>query len=266
MGKWKSTMENLGRLIKDFVKKLNSGLFKNRAAAGKRIVSTAFIAGFAVMLVKSGEKASLVNRQISELEERSVSEDITVSQSENERNEKNDLRTRLTELINLVASETGMKRTQVAIIYEIPGSSVSASSVSYNELYMVADELQKKVIERHEFNSESSSVYYNSLNDDTQNNIDFYEAVLSYIGEDEDSINNFKDVYEKLLTDKEANENIVEIQNGRAEVRDKFKEILEEAKLADSKTLQTLAILFSHDSELFKNDNIDKLTDAYVYP
>ncbi len=133
-------------------------------------------------------------------------------------------------------------------------------------LYSIAYDLQKLTNERHQANIGSSSVYYNSLNDDTQDTIDFYEAVLLYIGEPERHVDSFKNVYEKILTDKDANENVVEVSGNKPVVRKKFKYILKEAKIRNLRVLNTLAVIFSHDSLLFKNDNIEKLTDAYVYP
>ncbi len=133
-------------------------------------------------------------------------------------------------------------------------------------LYSVASDLKELTEERHDANIQSENVYYSSLNDDTQNTIDFYEAVLLYIGEPERHVDSFKNVYEKILTDKDANENVVEISGKKPVVRKKFKYILKEAKIRNLRSLNALAVIFSHDSELFKNDNIDKLTDAYVYP
>ena len=133
-------------------------------------------------------------------------------------------------------------------------------------LYSAVYDLKKLTEERHSENIESESVYYNSLTDDNQNTIDFYEAVLSYIGGSEKQVNSFKNVYEKILTDKDANENVIEIINNKPYVRDKFRHILEDADISDENLLRALAIMFSRDNTLFRNDNIDKLTDAYVYP
>ena len=167
--------------------------------------------------------------------------------------------------LKIASANTILKEAEFA---ETSSLSINRPSSRYlpDALYSVASDLKELTEERHEINSDSESVYYNSLNDETENIIDFDEAVLSYIGEDEDRVDSFKDVYEKILTDKEANENVVEIVSGNIAIKDKFREILTEANITDENAIRLLGILFSKDKTLFKNDNIDKLTDAYVYP
>ena len=167
--------------------------------------------------------------------------------------------------LTISAASTEWKKAD--FIY-CPDPSVKRPSERYlpDALYSIASDLKDLTNERHELNTQSDNLYYNSLNDEVQNTIDFDEAVLIYIGEPESHIDTFKDIYEKILTDKDANENVVEIQDEKPVIRTKFRNILREASISKPSSLKALGILFSHDQSLFKNDNIDKLTDAYVYP
>ncbi|SKB79070.1 hypothetical protein SAMN06296386_105184 [Lachnospiraceae bacterium] len=169
----------------------------------------------------------------------------------------------MTEIRN-VSEENNMDPQQVGMIYELFVS--SDDERSDKTLQTIASEIKELALTRHTFNKKSDNVYYNSLNADTQGTIDFYEAILLHIGESEKKINSFKNIYEKILTDKEANENVIELKENEPVIRKKFQKILREAKITSHRALKTLAVLFSHDQVLFKNDNIDKLTDAYVYP
>lgn len=124
-------------------------------------------------------------------------------------------------------------------------------------------------------------IYYDALKEDVKMDIVFTEAVLLYIGETEDNVDNFYKSYEKMMFDKSRNENVIDtigcanaaeaVEKGMElpeciKIKDKFKTTLIENGLGSERTLKALAIILSFDGNLAINDNVEVLKDEYVLP
>ena len=133
-------------------------------------------------------------------------------------------------------------------------------------IYSVAFDIKKIMDERLIYNREEKQKYFNVLNTDIKNNIVFYEAVMKYTGETEETINKIHETYEKLLKCKENNENIVEVgEDGKIKIKDKF---INEIDINNNnkETLDKLAILISFDKDLAINSDIEDLRTEYIIP
>ena len=109
-------------------------------------------------------------------------------------------------------------------------------------------------------------IYFDALKKDTKINVIFCEAVMEYTQCSEDSVNNFYKCYEKMLYDKQADENVVDIdENGVVSIKGKFESIMVKNGI-ERKALKPLAIIFSFDEDLAINSSPDSLKESYVLP
>lgn len=133
-------------------------------------------------------------------------------------------------------------------------------------IYSVAFDIKKIMDERLIYNREEKQKYFNVLNNDIKSNIVFYEAVMKYTGETEETINKIQETYEKMIKCKEINENIVEVgEDGKIKIKDKF---INEISINNNnqETLDKLAILISFDKDLAANNDIEDLRTEYIIP
>lgn len=152
---------------------------------------------------------------------------------------------------------------------ECTDSSIERPSKYYlpDVVYSVAYAINNIMNERKECNRGGVQIYYDSLKEDVKTQIDFYEAVLIYLGTPEYKVDNFYTAYEKILYDKNSNENVVEISStGKAVIKAKFLDAITDIGISDSNVLDKLAIIMEFDGELAKNDSIESLQDDYILP
>ena len=85
-------------------------------------------------------------------------------------------------------------------------------------------------------------VYFDRLNEAQKTNINFYEAVLEYIGAEEDTISGFYSAYDRIMIDKREGESVTDISSGgRPYIKDKFKKILNNNGIKRYRELDVLA-------------------------
>ena len=109
--------------------------------------------------------------------------------------------------------------------------------------------------------------YFDALNNDVKTNILFCEAIMEYIGSDREAIESFYPVYEKLLYEKEKDENVVESNgDGTFSMKDKFKEILISNNISNERDIEVITLILSFDSKLAKSSTPDALKESYVLP
>lgn len=133
--------------------------------------------------------------------------------------------------------------------------------------YNVTASIVKIMNDRYYIDRGSMQNYFNALKPAVKTDILFYESVLIYIGADEKSVDMFYQTYEKILYDKESNENVVTTDiNGNCTIKDKFKQILISNGIKSDIALKDLAIIFSFDSNLAVSNNPDSVKTAYVTP
>ena len=104
--------------------------------------------------------------------------------------------------------------------------------------------------------------YFDALNNDVKTNILFCEAIMEYIGSDREAIESFYPVYEKLLYEKEKDENVVESNgDGTFSMKDKFKEILISNNISNERDIEVITLILSFDSKLAKSSTPDALKE-----
>lgn len=140
--------------------------------------------------------------------------------------------------------------------YYIPDAAYSATS-----------EVVKLMNTRYYADRGQMESYFNALSNDVKTNIIFCEAIMEYIGSDRDAIESFYPVYEKVLYEKEKNENVIEANgDGTFTMKDKFKTIFMLNNIDDPRDLEVLSLILSFDSKLAVNSSPDALKESYVLP
>lgn len=158
---------------------------------------------------------------------------------------------------------------QKAEFIECADNKVERPSKYYlpDALYSVSYDVIALMNQRYHCNRGGMQVYFDSLQDDAKEVITFCEAVLLYTGESEETVNRFYQAYEKMLYDKQSNENVVEQQlNGNITIKHKFRDILTDIGLIKNYSLNNLGIILQFDKNLAVNDNIESIKDEYIVP
>lgn len=158
---------------------------------------------------------------------------------------------------------------QKAPFVECPDNKINRPSKYYlpDAIYSVSYDIVAIMGQRYSYNRNGMQDYFNSLQEDVKQNIVFYEAVLIYTGTPEEKVNNLYMAYEKMIYDKQANENVVETsENGELNIKDKFNDTFNDIGISDKETMNTLAILLSFDKNLAINDNVESIKDEYILP
>lgn len=158
---------------------------------------------------------------------------------------------------------------QQAKFIDCPDDTIERPSKYYlpDAIYSVAYDITALMGQRYNYNRDSMQIYFDSLQEDVKQTIVFYEAVLLYIGEKEETVNKLYQAYEKILYDKQSNENIVEeLEDGTLKIKDKFLNTINNIGIKDKNTIKTLAIILSFDKNLAINDNIESVKDEYIVP
>ena len=108
--------------------------------------------------------------------------------------------------------------------------------------------------------------YFNALSNDVKTNILFCEAILQYTGSSADSVNSFYKIYEKIIYDKECDENVLEAVDGVYKFKEQFEEIIRKNGIETDREIEILSLVLSFDSKLAASSTTDELYDSYVFP
>ena len=150
-----------------------------------------------------------------------------------------------------------------------PDPNVERPSKYYlpDSAYNVTKEIVQIMNERYRVDRGDMQPYFDVLKKDVRNNILFTEAVLKYTGSTDDVVDRFHSTYEKIIYDKNKNENVVEIkEDGEFAIKEKFKETFMDNGIESNKELKMLSIVLSFDRRLSVNNNPDNLKNEYVLP
>lgn len=133
-------------------------------------------------------------------------------------------------------------------------------------LYSVSRDIKLLMIQRYKYDRKSEQGYFDLLSEETKKDITFYEAVLLYTGTDIKTVDNLYMAYEQILSIKDSDENVVEYGAFGYRFKNKFSQIFKDINLKDKKALEYLAIMFTFDKNLAKNDSIEMLQTKYEVP
>lgn len=134
-------------------------------------------------------------------------------------------------------------------------------------MYSVAYEVISIMSQRYYCNRGGYQIYYDSLQEDVKYNIAFYEAVLLYTGVNIETVNSFYTAYEKILYDKNCNENVIEeTESCEYRIKDKFIDIIHDIGITSENDLKHLALVLSFDKNLAVNDSVETLQEVYNVP
>lgn len=149
-----------------------------------------------------------------------------------------------------------------------PDSAVKRPNSYYlpDAAYSVSREIVRLMNKNYKRDRGEMQIYFDALKKDTKINVIFCEAVLEYTQCSTRSVENFYKCYEKMLYDKQADENVVDIdENGVVSIKQKFASIMIENGV-ERKALKSLAIIFSFDEDLAINSSPESLKESYVLP
>ena len=77
--------------------------------------------------------------------------------------------------------------------------------------YSVTSDIVKIMNDRLNYNRQDAQIYFNALTKESKTEVLFYESVMQYMNQPIEVINSFYRIYEKLIFDKEYEENVLEI-------------------------------------------------------
>lgn len=141
-------------------------------------------------------------------------------------------------------------------------SELEVASAYYlpDALYSLSYDIVALMSQRYNYNRGGMQIYFDALQDNVKKDIVFYESVLLYTGESEETVNKFYSAYEKIMYDKQENESIID-ENG--DFKEKYTETLSNIGITN---LKYLAILMKDNVILTKNDNIENVKTEYTMP
>lgn len=133
--------------------------------------------------------------------------------------------------------------------------------------YSATSEVVKLMNVRYYADRGQMTEYFEALSTDVKTNIIFCEAMMEYIGSEREAIESFYPVYEKILYEKEKNENVI-VSNGDGtfSMKDKFKNILKSNNISNERDIEVITLILSFDSKLASSSNPEALKDNYVLP
>lgn len=148
-------------------------------------------------------------------------------------------------------------------------SSITRATSYYlpDTLYSIVYDLKSLMTQRNFRDRGNASVYIDALYSSIRERLYFYEAVGVYTGESDADMDNLYLACEKIVNNKEANEDITFInESGQLEFKEEYKKIFEEYGIDNSNVLRHLAILMNKDKYLIEANNIDDLREYYLVP
>ena len=109
--------------------------------------------------------------------------------------------------------------------------------------------------------------YFDALDISVKNNILFCEAVLQYTGSSIESVNSFHSIYEKLIYDKDYNENVLECTADYEYIfKPKFETIIRNNGINTDRELEILSHILRFDSKLAASAYTSDLASEYIFP
>ena len=149
-----------------------------------------------------------------------------------------------------------------------PDSDVERPSKYYlpDAAYNVTSDIVKIMNNRFYFDRGYMQSYFDALNKDVKTTILFTEALLEYTGASSETVNKFYNIYEKILYEKEKDENVLESnENGVYSFKKEYKQILIDNNI-DEKSIGVLSVILSFDSKLAAYNDPDTIKNEYVNP
>ena len=167
-----------------------------------------------------------------------------------------------------LALEECIKIQNIEIVYQKAdflnnrNNEIELASAYYlpDALYSLSYDIVALMSQRYNYNRGGMQIYFDALQDNVKKDIVFYESVLLYTGESEETVNKFYNAYEKIMYDKQENESII---NENGEFKEKYAETLRNIGINN---LKYLAILMKDNTIITKNDNIDNVKTEYTMP
>ena len=133
--------------------------------------------------------------------------------------------------------------------------------------YSTTSDIVKLMNTRYFADRGSMQSYFDALSKEVKTNIVFCEAVMEYIGSNREAIESFYSIYEKILYEKDTDENVIEANgDGTFSIKDKFLSIFKSNNITDEEDLSTLCLILSFDSKLAASSSPDMVKDEYVLP
>lgn len=109
--------------------------------------------------------------------------------------------------------------------------------------------------------------YFDALNNNVKTTIIFCESVLQYTGSTPEAVNSFYSIYEKLLYDKDNDENVLEAnQDGTYTFKPNFLSIIKDNGISTDREIEILSTILRFDASLAASSSMSELSDTYAVP
>lgn len=137
-------------------------------------------------------------------------------------------------------------------------------------LYSISYDIASLMTQRYNYNRGGMKMYFDILKDDVKQDILFYEAILLYCGEDEETVNRFYNAYEKIIFEKELNETVIytleDADYYKYYIKDKYKKILNDSGIVNNERLDIIAKIMSKDNNIINTDSIHSVSETFILP
>lgn len=137
-------------------------------------------------------------------------------------------------------------------------------------LYSISYDIASLMTQRYNYNRGGMKMYFDVLKDDVKQDILFYEAILLYCGENEETVNRFYNAYERIVFEKELNETIIytleDTDYYKYYIKDKYKKILNDSGIVNNEILDIIAKIMSNDDNIISIDSIHSTSNTLVIP
>lgn len=133
--------------------------------------------------------------------------------------------------------------------------------------YNVTADIVKLMNQRLRADRGSIQEYFDSLDKSVKTNILFCEAILRYTGSSDIVVNSFYSIYEQMLYEKKADENVIEINEDSEYIfKEKFLKILNDNGIVDKREINILTTIFRFDKKLAASSILNDIIIKYPTP
>lgn len=176
--------------------------------------------------------------------------------------------------LNPMGSITNDKETviQKAKFIQNMNNGIKRASNRYlpDALYSISYDIASLMTQRYNYNRGGMKMYFDALKDDVKQDILFYEAILLYCGENEETVNRFYNAYERIVFEKELNETIIytleDTDYYKYYIKDKYKKILNDSGIVDNNIIDVIAKIMSEDNNIINNDSMHSASETLILP
>ena len=147
-------------------------------------------------------------------------------------------------------------------------NSLASEQNMLDALYSVSYQIGKLKSDRYRYNRGENNRYFVALTDSYKDALTFYEAVLLYLGESRESVDNLIFTLDEIVSTRRSGEQTLAIESmsGELVVNSRLRDILNRCGIKNESSIRAFANIVSFDKDLNIASNIEDLRDKYILP